>query len=278
MDPLRPFVYVSRILNLDGEGCESFVYEGVDYGTRLVAVYDISDLAAPKLMGYFTIDEWKERTRVHLSFGSDGTTVAVYMQAAGLVFYDFTDPVNPVVLSETLQVPSMNEEAVRTAPYTLGYLDAREAAPGRWYAIASSDGITSSIEVLTLSPSSDAPPPEPAPETPKTVGEGETCTRGLAPQNSILCADGLFCYAPPLDSGAPRVGGTGTCQSSSPPYNFTYVVGLGQQCTRGLAPQNSIVCADGLLCSGTALGGTGTCVEDQAPEPDAESSMDLEED
>ena len=140
------------------------MHEGVDYGTRQFAVYDISDLTAPKLMGYYTIDEWVEDTILHMTFGSDGTTAAVYMQAAGLVFYNFTDPVNPVVLSETLQVTGMNEAAVRTTPYTLGYLDAHEAAPGLWYAIASSDGITSSIEVLTLSPSSDAPSPEPAVE------------------------------------------------------------------------------------------------------------------
>ena len=166
LDPFRPLVFMSRILNLNGEGCDSLEYEGVDYGTRPTAVYDISDLTAPKLMGYFTIDEWEYRTVSKMSFGSDGTTVAVHMQAAGLVFYDFTDPVNPVVLSETLKVTGMNEEAVRTTPYTLGYLDTREAAPGRWFAIASSDGITSSIEVLTLSPSSsDAPAPEPAPES-----------------------------------------------------------------------------------------------------------------
>ena len=160
--PLRPFLFAGQVRD---EPCESFIYEGVDYGTRPFAVYNISDLTAPKLMGYYTIDEWVEDTMLHMTFGSDGTTAAVYMQAAGLVFYDFTDPVNPVVLSETLQVTGMNEAAVRQAAYTLGYLDAHEAAPGLWYAIASSDGVTSSIEVLTLSPSSDAPSPEPAAET-----------------------------------------------------------------------------------------------------------------
>ena len=122
---------------------------------------------------------------------------------------------------------------------------------------------------------SPAPEPEaePEPDMPVIVGLGEACTRGLAPQYSRICDDGLFCYAPPLDGGFQRMGGSGVCQSSTPPYSFPYIVGLGQECTRGLAPEYSIMCADGLFCDGQALGGTGVCAM-ESPAPDMD--MDLE--
>ena len=125
-----------------------------------VQVYNISDLTAPSLMGYFKIDEWVGLTWLHMAFSADSSTVALYMQADGIVFYDFSDPLSPILLSETIKVSNMSETGVNTAAFTLGYLSVEEAAPGLWYAVASADGVTSTIETLTLSSDEEAPAPE----------------------------------------------------------------------------------------------------------------------
>lgn len=62
-------------------------------------IFDLSDPTAPTFEGYFSIPEVKEYTAASGFFFGDGEfshIAAVSMQASGLVFYDFTNPLSPV--------------------------------------------------------------------------------------------------------------------------------------------------------------------------------------
>jgi len=107
------------------------------------------------------------------------------------------------------------------------------------------------------------------------VGEGERCTRGLAPEHSRLCSEGLACHA----EDEHLIGGAGVCvaiahdaesSSSSTGVRASLVwVGEGERCTRGLAPQYSRLCQEGLVChtERQQMGGSGVCSAAAAAAP-----------
>mmetsp|Transcript_55687 Transcript_55687/g.141639 ORF Transcript_55687/g.141639 Transcript_55687/m.141639 type:complete len:146 (-) Transcript_55687:231-668(-) len=104
------------------------------------------------------------------------------------------------------------------------------------------------------------------PGQPVVVGEGETCTRGLPPQFSKHCGDGLVCHA---EHHTMR-GGIGTCvrreHSEQPTPVF---VGEGEACTRGVGPAHARLCKEGFVCHAEGLhmiGGVGICVSREAGE------------
>ena len=102
--------------NLDGEAAS--------YGTYPIAIIEITDPANPTFAGYFSVPEHKGHTSIRIQFGSDfpgltehGTTAAMTMQAAGLIFYDFSNPLHPVALSELITYPTNADKAL-SVPYT----------------------------------------------------------------------------------------------------------------------------------------------------------------
>ena len=85
-----------------------------------------------------------------------GTLAAFIMQADGVVFYDFADPLNPVAVSEVLKYPVESNLAL-SVPYTVGAIDAQQEIPKEgdetmhWVILVSADGQTGeffSIDVV----------------------------------------------------------------------------------------------------------------------------------
>ena len=73
-----------------------------------VDIYDISDAASPTLVGEFIVPEMEVGTLVlngneDFSWGPNGLA-GIDMGSAGMVFYDFSDPVNPVPVTTAYDV------------------------------------------------------------------------------------------------------------------------------------------------------------------------------
>ena len=84
-----------------------------------------------------------------------GTFAAIPMQNSGLVFYDFSDPLQPMPVSNVLKYPT-EERLALSVPYTMGAIDAQQEIPKEgddtmhWVVLVSSDGKTGVLYSLDV--------------------------------------------------------------------------------------------------------------------------------
>ena len=127
----------------DSESCPGVA--GI--GTYPGYIYDLSDPSNPVFVKHFAIPEVQVYTGAEIYFGEGeySDIAAIAMEASGLVFYDFTDPLYPVAVSDVFHVNT-------TVPSELGYLagvfslqtltypSVVYAGDGCWYASVTPDG------------------------------------------------------------------------------------------------------------------------------------------
>jgi len=99
----------------------------------LVQIYDFSDPANPFMAGTFAVNDMDERTSfvavngLKWAWGPDNIA-ALPMASSGLVFYDFTDPLNPVKIAENY------DPTVAVDDFTKGMYDTQYGDNGYWIA------------------------------------------------------------------------------------------------------------------------------------------------
>ena len=141
-----PWFYVSE--------CDTdLVYEGVSYGKAPVAIFDPLNSTDP--IGYFEIAELQEGNYVGFSFGKDEfkDIALLTLTGGGMVFYDFSDPLKPVAVSEVDRIidpstysPNASYTVGPLGPATFGETNGDSAM---WYAyINPGDGTTVLKEVV----------------------------------------------------------------------------------------------------------------------------------
>ena len=121
-----------------------------------VDIYDISDAANPELVGEFIVPEMEVGTLVlngneDFSWGPNGLA-GIDMGSAGMVFYDFSDPVNPVPVTTAYDVnPDHSND------FTTGIFGAVYGNDGHWYVREkeAQTGLTSEFHSIQLVPPED---------------------------------------------------------------------------------------------------------------------------
>jgi len=101
-----------------------------DTGDYVQEIWDVSDPASPFLAGTFQIDEVDfgalTMNGANWVFGPN-YIAAIPMTSSGMVWYDFSDPLNPVAISDVYD-PAANED-----DFTKGVISAVYGDDGYWY-------------------------------------------------------------------------------------------------------------------------------------------------
>ena len=129
------------------------VYEGVSYGKAPIAIFDPLNSTDP--IGYFEVAELQEGNDVGFSFGKDEfkDIALVTMAGGGIVFYDFSDPLKPVAVSEVDRIidPSMYTPS---SSYTVGAQSAvfggSNGDSAIWYSYIVPGGGTAELKEVTV--------------------------------------------------------------------------------------------------------------------------------